>query len=250
MRMTVVSSCSAGNCYVLQGRYSALIIECGVAPERVMKAVPGLRWSTVAGCLVTHEHGDHAGYMERFMKLGLDVYASAGTFQVKNLVASRRAKKLESMKPKVVGEFYIWPFGVNHDAREPMGFIIEHRECGKILFVTDTRFVSYNFRSQKVDHIMVEANYDDSIVDARVQEGDIVLSQAARIKGAHMSIRHTCEFLRANETGNLKTVTLLHLSSDNANAERFKTLADDSVIFAKVNVARPGLVVEMNKNEF
>lgn len=248
--MTVVSSCSAGNCYVLQGRYSALIIECGVAPERVMKAVPGLRWSTVAGCLVSHEHGDHAGYMERYMKLGLDVYSSRGTFEVKGLNAQRRAKKLEAMKPRVIGEFYVWPFAVIHDAKEPYGFMIQHKECGKILFVTDTRFVSYSFRGHKVDHIMVEANYDDGILDGRVTDGDVLMSQAQRIKGSHMSLRSTCEFLRANETGNLKTVTLLHLSHDNSDEQKFKTMAEDSLIFARVAVAVPGLVVEMNKNEF
>ena len=36
MRLTVISSGSAGNCYVLQGSGSALVLECGAKPETAL----------------------------------------------------------------------------------------------------------------------------------------------------------------------------------------------------------------------
>lgn len=251
MKLTVVSSGSTGNCYVLQARGSALVIECGVSPEAVMRRVRGLDWSRLAGVLVTHEHGDHAGYMKRWMDLGIDIWASYGTFEAKGMEKEMRARRLHAMTTQMVGsEWLVRSFDVRHDAREPYGFIIEHREAGKILFVTDTRCIPYSFRSQELDHIMVEANYDDSIMMANVCEDELLIKQAARVQGSHMSIHSACDFIRAHQTGNLKTVTLLHLSSQNGDEERFRRMAEDSVLFAKVYVAKPGLQVEMVKDEF
>lgn len=251
MRLTVVSSSSAGNCYVLQGRSSALVIECGVRPEAVMRRVRGLDWSKLAGVLVTHEHGDHAGFMKRWMDLGIDIWASYGTFEAKGMEKEMRARRLHAMTTQLIGdEWLVKSFDVRHDAREPYGFIIEHREVGKILFATDTRCIPYSFRSQELDHIMVEANYDDAILMENVNAEQLLIQQAARVQGSHMSIRSACDFIREHQSGNLKTVTLLHLSSQNADAERFRRMAEDSVLFAKVYVAKPGLQVEIVRDEF
>lgn len=250
MKLTVIATGSAGNCYVLQARRSALMLECGVRPERVIQAVPTLRWSTLAGVLVSHEHGDHAAYMKNYIGLGVDVYASFGTFQAKAMDFERRARRLHPMMPARIGEWTVKPFAVVHDAAEPLGFIIEHREAGRILFVTDTRFVPLTFKGQEVDHILCEANYDDAILDERVAAGYADMRQAVRVKSTHMSIRSACEFLRANETGNLKNVVLLHLSDQNSNAAKFQRLASDSLIFARVEVARPGLELNLNANDF
>lgn len=250
MTLTVISSSSSGNCYVLQGRRSALVIECGAKPEKVERMCPDLKWSKVAGALVSHEHGDHAAWMQSYMRRGIDVYASQGTLERKGLQGERRARVLRSMQPVHVRDFAVYPFGLVHDAAEPMGFMIQHEECGKLLFITDTSYVPYSFRSHAVDHIMIEANYDDGILDGRVGTGEMLISRAVRVRNTHMSMHDTCEALRANQTGNLKTVTLIHLSGDNGDAERFRKLAESAVIFAKVHVASPGMMIELNKDEF
>lgn len=249
MRMTVVSSGSAGNCYVLQGRRSSLLLECGVRPERVMTEVPKLDWSTLSGVLVSHEHGDHAGYAKRFLELGLDLYASDGTIDALGLRCHRRAYGLTALAPRWVGEFLVYPFNLVHDAAEPMGFMIEHNECGRVMFITDTRYCGLTFKKMEVDHIMVEANYDDGIIDGRVSSDEIPINQAARVKRTHMSIRTACELLRANETQNLKTVTLIHLSAQNSDEKAFVRKAEESVLFATVRAACPGLTFDMNKEE-
>ena len=249
MKLTVIGSGSSGNCYVLEGRHSALIIECGVVPERVFKSTSVLP-SRVAGCLVSHEHGDHAGYAARFAALGMTVYASLGTLSVLGMTKDgSRCRSLTPMRPAAVGEWKVSPFEVVHDAVEPLGFIIEHPECGKILFVTDTRFVPLSFRLQRLDHIMVEANYSDDILDDNVLEEKVTMDRAVRVRRTHMSLRSACELVRANETPALKTVILMHLSSGNADPERFAREAAKSALLAQVYVAVAGLSVELKKNE-
>ena len=249
MRLTVISSGSAGNCYVLEARDSALILECGVAPERVFKSTT-LMPSRVAGCLVSHEHGDHAGFARRFASLGMTVYASMGTLSSLGMTKDgTRCRSLRAMMPVRIGEWTVSPFDLIHDAAEPLGFIIEHRECGKILFVTDTRYVPLSFRLQGLDHIMVEANYSDDILDDNVLEEKVTMDRAVRVRRTHMSLRSACELVMANETPALKTVILLHLSSGNADPDRFAREAAKSALLAQVYVAMAGLSVELKKNE-
>ncbi len=246
MRLTVLASGSSGNGYLLEARHSALLMECGVKPEAMMRRI-SMPVSRIAGALITHEHGDHAGYAQRYAALGIPVFASEGTLKAVRLSGTTRP--LRAMEVAYVDEWKVMPFDVRHDAAEPLGFIIEHDECGRILFVTDTQLVPYDFRMLHLDHIMVEANYDDALLDDNVANGRIDASRAARTRGKHMSIRSACDLIRADQTAELKTVVLIHLSMHNADARAFARMASETALFARVHVAKAGLTVELNKNE-
>ena len=249
MTLTVLASGSAGNGYLFEARHSALLVECGVKPETLMRrtAVP---LSKIAGALVTHEHQDHAGYAGRYAALGIRIYASEGTIRaIDGIVPEYQASVLRSMQVRYIGDWKVMPFDIRHDAAEPLGFIIEHPEAGRILFLTDTVMCPYDFRELGLDHILVEANYDDAILDGNVANGVVDEARAARTRGSHLSLRGACALLRADQTAELKTVVLLHLSMQNADREAFARKASETAIFARVAVARAGLSIELNKNE-
>ena len=248
MRLTVLASGSAGNGYILEGGSSALIIECGVSPERMMRATD-FPISKVAGCLISHEHGDHAAYAGRYAQLGLTICASAGTLEACKLPFSARLGRLEAMKMQRIGEFVVYPFDIVHDAVEPLGFIIEHRECGRILFLTDTSFCKYNFQDMNLDHIMIEANYDDGLLNENIASGVVDAFRGERTRKTHLSIRQACDLIKSLQTADLKTVILIHLSQDNADADYFARKAAETALFAKIGVAVKGFTIELNKNE-
>ena len=66
MQLTILGSGSTGNGYVLQTEHEALVIECGM-PRQDCLAALGYSTAKVQGCLVTHEHGDHAKYIEDYL---------------------------------------------------------------------------------------------------------------------------------------------------------------------------------------
>ena len=249
MTLTVLASGSAGNGYLFEARHSALLVECGVTPEVLMRqtAVP---FSRIAGALISHEHRDHAGYAGRYASLGVPLYASRGTLAgIGPLNPGARVKAVEAMRVFHVGEWKVMPFDTRHDAAEPLGFIIEHREAGRILFLTDSTICPYDFRALGLDHILVEANYDDRILDGNVAAGRVEAARADRTRGTHMSLRDACELIRADQTAELKTVILIHLSADNADPAEFARRAAETALFARIEVAAAGLTVELNKNE-
>ena len=249
MRLTILASGSAGNGYLFEARHSALLVECGVRPEVMMRrtAVP---FSRIAGALVTHEHKDHAGFADRYAALGLRIYASEGTLKaISGIVHEYQASVLRPLEVRYIDEWKVMPFDTRHDAAEPLGFVIEHPEAGRILFLTDSTICPYDFRALGLDHILAEANYDDRILDGNVAAGRVEAARAARTRGTHMSLRDACELIRADQTAELKTVILIHLSADNADPAEFARRAAETALFARIEVAAAGLTVELNKNE-
>ena len=249
MRLTVLGSGSSGNGYVLEARNSALVLECGV-PPKVMHQLTGVPVSKIAGCLISHEHIDHAKYAESYAKTGtLKAMFNRKESRGRYFPDEYRSHPLIALSTTLIGEWKVRTFDVVHDAAEPFGFLIEHRECGRILFITDTSYCKYNFRDLAPDHIMVEANYDDGILTQNVASGVVEPLRAERTRRSLLSIRQACDLIAANQTAELKSVLLLHLSGDNASASQFVRIAEQTALFARIAVAGKGLVVELNKNE-
>lgn len=249
MRLQVIASGSSGNCYILEGRTTALILECGVPPKRLMRST-ACPISHIAGCLISHEHCDHAAYADRFADLGLDIYASAGTLHAIGAAKDPRAHALLPMVSARVGEFTVRPFPLHHDAAEPFGYMVEHPEMGRLLFVTDTRQVDYTFRTYNLNHILVEANYSDDILDAQMLRGNIDGRRARRIRDTHLSLEAAVDLVKANQTAALTNVVLLHLSEGNSDAQMFRRDMRAALLDANVYSATPGLSLNLDKDYF
>ena len=73
-----------------------------------------------------------------------------------------------------------------------------------------------------LDYIMVEANYDDEILNQRIADGHLPLVMKNRLLQSHMEIGTTIEWLKMQKMNRAKRIYLLHLSSGSSNADEFK----------------------------
>ena len=242
MKLHVIATGSSGNCYLLEGADSALILEAGVPPEAVFRSV---RVSTrkIAGVLITHEHGDHAKHVRRWLGLGFPVFMSAGTRAALRLEDAAVVEPVKAWEPSQIGAFLVRPFPAVHDAAEPLSFIIEHAESGRIVFATDTGRIDYSFRTGRIRHLIVEANYDDSLIDENLGRGRLFPALAKRIRENHLSLDRCRAFVREHNTPDLETVVLIHLSGDNADPAIFRDAVRVTAPYAAISVAVKGLVV-------
>lgn len=217
MRLNVLGSDSNGNCYVLQNDKEALIIEAGVRFSEVKKA---LKWqlSKVVGAVITHEHNDHAKYVRDFVSNGITVLALPSVFRAKGIDSLSFRKEIEPMHGYIVGSFRVFAMPVCHDV-PCVGFIIEHEDMGRMLFVTDTMMLEY--RVPGLNHILLEANYAEDILDAKIEAGSVPLSMKPRLIHSHMEIETTKGILRANDLSRVNEIVLIHLSNGNSDERRF-----------------------------
>lgn len=153
----------------------------------------------------------------------------------------------KSKKQIQVGSFTVLPFDVKHDASEPLGFLIEHEEMGRLLFVTDSYLLRYRFRG--VTHWLIECNYNTDILQERLASGAVHPSQYKRTLQSHMSYETCLKTLLASGLTSTRHIVLIHLSDGNSDAERCR-LGVAGATGKDVRVATRGMTIEINRTPF
>ena len=245
MELTVFGSNSAGNMYLLENDNEALLIEAGMRFVNIKRKL-GNNISKISGCVITHAHHDHGGYVLDVLKAGINVYTSQGTID-KMRVDSHRLKPVQANEMFTCGNFKIIPFDVAHDCKEPYGYYINHPETGNILFVTDTFYIPNLFKG--MSHVIIEANFDKNIIQENFETGKIHLKVYERVHRSHMEIKTVCEFLKASDLSQVNNILLIHLSESNSNAKEFKSKIE-GLTGKQTHIASKGLSINLSKKLF
>lgn len=225
MRLHCIATGSTGNCYTLTSDSGeTLILDCGIPIKEIKK---GLNWNVkgVVGAICTHRHQDHSKSVADIRNMGVRVFNPA----------------LDIFLDVVYfDDFTIRPFDLttvdgrwthtNADGTECpcYGFLIAHKEMGKLLYITDTNLVKWKFRD--INHILLGVNYDKDLVDTDNPKANHVFR-------GHLSIDTACDFVKANDSDSLQNVIMCHLSSENADKDSFIEKMKNAVNGANVDVA-------------
>lgn len=197
---------------------SSLMIEAGIKVKDALRR--GANFSTTKGLLVTHEHGDHAKYVQDVLLSGrFDLWASQGTIEA--LGIDRRAHVLKANQQQAISDWIVKPFATVHNhptapAKEPLGFLILSPSGKKIVFMTDTNYGQMCFSG--VTHWLVECNHDPELV----RQSNYPKSVQDRIIKTHMGIDACKLFFQNAELSKTEEIHLIHLSDSNSDAAKFK----------------------------
>lgn len=234
MDIKVFASGSSGNCYWVSNGCTTLLLEAGI-PLREIRKAADFRLYEAAGCLLSHEHLDHAKAAKDVAeKAGIDVYASHGTLRALGL-EGHKFHALLTGHTRPLETLLVYPFEVCHDAAEPLGYAIESKCTDeRLLYLTDTFYCKY--RIQGMTHCMIECNYSEAALQKAVEEGRTPPDMAKRLRTSHMSLETLVEFFRANDCSKLQQVYLLHLSNRNSDEQEMKQ-AIQRVTGAEVYIA-------------
>jgi phosphoribosyl 1,2-cyclic phosphodiesterase len=230
MKLKVLGSSSKGNCYILESPTGSLLLECGLPFKEIQKELD-FDLSDVVGCLVSHEHKDHCKAIKEVTLAGIDCYMSMGTLKTMEPLNSHRLMPIISGMQFDVNDFTVVPFDTEHDATQPLGYLIKYRPTGyKTLFLTDSYYCKYNYIKETLD-----TNITAGYVDERMKQ---------RLLQSHFSLEHVIQFLKANDLSQCREIILLHLSSMNSDAARMiREIKEVTGITPKI--AAPGLGVDL-----
>lgn len=250
MDLTVLGSSSEGNAYVLQNKNEALLLEAGIPFKKVLAAL-GNNVKKVVGCLITHEHGDHAARINEVLSYAIPVFASKGTIEAAKVRVDWQPITIKlgngSYQPLQLGSFTIIPFSTKHDCSEPLGFYIWHEETGGVLFATDTFYLPCTFAG--LNNILIECNYDPYILERNVAEGYIPEVLKERVRRSHLSYYTCLDALKANDLTAVNNIVLIHISEGNGDAVAFRE-GIAKATGKTVHIAKPGLNINFNKTPF
>lgn len=246
MQLKILGSSSKGNCYLIETKTEKLILDAGVNFKTVQQEM-NFNFDSLVGVLITHEHMDHFRYAKSFAEYGINVYASKGTFESQN-IQGHRFKIIQALKQFTIGNFIVLPFDTEHDATEPLGFLIQYIPTGeKILYATDTYYIKYKFN--KLNYLLLECNYIKEIAKKNEKIGAINKSLYMRLLESHFSLENLIDFLKANDLTETRQIVLCHLSDTNADEN---VMVDTVYNATHINTiaAYPGLNIDLSLRPF
>ena len=220
MNFTPLASSSEGCSYLLgSGNLSKLLIDAGIKFEDIQKGT-NYQITDLAGCLISHAHGDHVKAVTKLLRAGVDCYASRETWTALNQPIFSRVKEIKAGTVYEAGGWKFKPFNAVHDSPGTYGFLITDGKS-KLLYLTDSAYSLHKF--QGLTHIAIECNFSEEILRQNQSAGDIEMNRFKRVTRTHMSIERLEELLKANDLSKVQEIHLLHLSDANSNEEEFKT---------------------------
>ena len=229
MKLKCIATGSTGNTYALiSDTGEILLLDLGVSEKTIKK---GIDWkiSNVVGAVISHGHKDHSLSVEDFKSMGIPILAPYLG---------------DSCKSINMGEFTVKTFDLttidgswthtnaNGEPCPIYGFLITHKEMGRMLYITDCQVVKWKFKD--INHILLGVNYDKDLID-RDNAG-----KANHVFRGHLSIDTACDFVKANYSDSLQNVIMCHLSSENADSGSFIKKMKKVAYGANVDVAEAG----------
>ena len=217
MQITTHHSSSKGNLYRVDDGRTRLLIEAGVPIKKIKEALD-FRLSDIAGCLISHSHGDHARGLKDLLKAGVDCYLTQGTADELSL-SGHRLHIIKAGEQFQVGTWTILPFETVHNTSEPVGFLLASGK-DRLMFATDTQYIGPRF--QGLTHIMIEIDFDRDTLESQIREGGDSMAHAKQVLQNHLSLQTALGFFAANDMSQVREIHLLHLSAGNSDADRFR----------------------------
>jgi len=245
MELIILGSNSKGNGYILTNGEEAIIVECGIRVQEALKAID-FKAGIIKGVFVTHHHGDHSKYIGEYLRYS-QVYTNNETiehYEAKSKTSSRTPIPMSEVVS--AGGFSVGSFNVAHDV-PAIGFYIHHKDCGNVLFLTDSKYVDYEF--QDLNHVIIEANYSQPLMLQRVYDGELNHFRYNRTIRSHMSVEDCMRVLTENDLSNVQNIVLIHLSTQNSDEDLFKMLVEGRTGIP-TTIAKKGVEIKLNKLNF
>jgi phosphoribosyl 1,2-cyclic phosphodiesterase len=205
---------------VVESGAHRILIDAGFACREIERrlAAVGVDPKSLSALILTHEHVDHCRGAARLAKRHrLPIYATRGTLDgwgFKPEVAAS-AVVLRSGEPVQVAGFVVEPFAIPHDAREPVGFLVEDGAGRRLGLAADlgSRTQLAWARLAEVDLLLLETNHDLDML--RTGPYPWALKQRVAGRHGHLSNREAAEGLPELLSSRLRWVVLYHLSRTN-----------------------------------
>ena len=223
MRVVVFASGSSGNCMLVSGADTHVLIDAGISMRRTQAALSqaGLSLHDIGGVLITHEHSDHICALPMLVRhFRMPVYAP-------RTVAGR----LRGMLPEIEPFLHVIPVGepfqlgglrtrafhTPHDTEESVGYRLEGE--GVFAMATDMGCVTEEVLSALTgaDTALIESNHDLDMLSYGPYP--VYLKRRILSDRGHLSNDSCAKLARALADSGTARIILGHLSRENNRPE-------------------------------
>jgi phosphoribosyl 1,2-cyclic phosphodiesterase len=229
----VLASGSSGNALLVRGGGAAVLVDAGLSARRLEALIAGcgVDPGSLAGILLTHEHGDHTRGLKNFLaRHRVPVFANPLTAgHLKNTGVAAEWNLFSSGSTFRVGPLDVHAFSVPHDAADPVGFVLGP-EGARFAVLTDLGYATRQVVDavRGVNALLIETNHDADLLLLDTRRPASVKQRIASRHG-HLSNAAAAALVAEIATSALAHVVLAHLSRD-CNAPAIATAAVEAAL--------------------
>ena len=222
-RLCPIASGSSGNCTYIEADDKRFLVDVGISGKKVIAGLESIDVdpASITGILMTHEHSDHIKGMGIYSrKYNIPIYATQiawdkllqdnmiGAIKEENICIIEKEQYLE------IDGLKIMPYGIYHDAVDPVGYIFEY-ENKKIAVTTDIGTIDERILAflRGVDGILLEFNHDICMLEAGTYPFQLKKRILSNV--GHLNNDDAARALVELYHPGLKWAVLGHLSKDN-----------------------------------
>lgn len=179
------------------------------------------------------------------MKAGVQCYGCDELQDKLETVYGEKIIGLPEKRSIKISEWTVTPFYLPHDNTPNFGFLIDlPSNAGRLLYATDFEYLSYTFKSLKINYFLIECNHQSDLVDKSEAKYEHSLRD-------HSELETVKEIIRVNKTPDMRNVILCHLSDSWSDPDRMKQEVQEVVgKWVTVDVAEKNSVIMLNKYPF
>lgn len=249
--LTILGSGSGGNAVVVHSEAGALLIDAGFSARELERrlAAAGLDPASLRGVLITHEHRDHVEGLRVFAGR----YPELPTYA--NILTAERLRYLDALPERLVifnngqpfplGPFVVEAFSISHDAADPVGFVIRHRERRIVGFATDLGYIGQlvPLKLRDCQALVLESNHDKKLL--------LDSSRPAQLKNrilgkrGHLSNEDALELIAKTVGPATRHLVLAHLSGECNRPDLVERLARERL----AALGRPDLTLYLARQD-
>jgi phosphoribosyl 1,2-cyclic phosphodiesterase len=221
MELIALSSGSSGNCFYIEHKNLAILIDVGISAKQVEARLAQRNKSLekIKAIFITHEHTDHirgADVLAR--KLNIPIFATNKTFSSHFICSDESLlKKINKNKKLKFNSLSIEPFSKSHSAAEPVSYKIHAEKTLSI--ITDLGHVCPNTKRaiHDSDFLCLESNHDLNLLQTGPYP--LFLKKWILSNEGHLSNNQAALAVLEHASSKLKTIVLSHLSKTNNTPE-------------------------------
>lgn len=249
LHLHILGSGSRGNCALIEGPDSLIMIDNGFSRRETLKRMHelGLSEDDVRALILTHEHSDHVSGVSVWCKrFDGELYASVGTSDVRKYLACLPFRCFSPGDVFEVCGVRVDTFATSHDVMNPVGFRFS---CGgdAIGYATDTGVLLPDAMRLLADAriLALESNHDVPML--RTGSYPRMLQDRILSERGHLSNKQAATALAQLVSDRTEHVIAMHISQENNRPSlAVRTLASavgatlDNELGSSATLARKG----------
>jgi phosphoribosyl 1,2-cyclic phosphodiesterase len=215
MKIKVLASGSKGNCTLIIGGNTKILIDAGITETQIKNSLfeLGIDIKKLDGILISHVHSDHIkGLLQLVKRHKLKVFASPEL--IYDLIHIIPIESIIVVQDKFnIGDLSIELIATSHDVIS-YGFVIEHNN-NSLVYITDTGYINkrYYDNTKNKSVYIIETNHDEEML----MKGPYPYHLKQRVIGdkGHLSNRYTGQYLKKVIGEKTEYIFLAHISENN-----------------------------------